>query len=436
MSGPKVVRIVTREELIDICHGHLARVDAALDRWIRVGQRNDCLDDAAIAQTRSRRDKLAALIAADRFMDLQKQAPQEEQFLRDDLDHRLAAAAAAQADATSKARRSAEASAAVLSALRNSGNPIDPELEQGLARGDPDATSRALLALAPKAREGVDRQLASRLKTDEGSSSFAGWLASAHEEERDPAVTRISVRIAQIRQIAPGAVREVWEDRLAQARSALRERRHLILDALEIETGRSLTAAREREEALTALTAIIAQARVAGLDVEAGFEAVEALSTEAARSKTAAVESALLDHRNAAAVAASRDALLSALGELGYELTEGMATAWATDGRLVLRSGARPDYGVEVSGSERVQMKPVAFERGGIGPDAARDRDAETIWCGDVSRLQSALAAEGGGLHIERALPVGAVPLKRIALAPDGDEARASMPSLKSKSLR
>lgn len=436
MSGPKVVRIVTREELIDICQGHLARVDTALDRWNRVGQRNDCLEEADIAKARTRRDKLAALIAADRFADLQKEAPLEVQFLHDDLDHRLAKAAAAQAASRSRDRRAAEASAAVLSAIRASGMPIDPELEQGLARGDADATSRALLALAPADRASLDLELAARLKTEDGALSFADWMANTSQERLDPTFTKIAVRIAQVAQIDPAAVREDWEERLVQAQSAVRERRDLILDALEIETGRSLTAVRERAEARDLLEAAIAQARVAGLDVDPWLESIDTLSTDEIKNRNIAVETALSEQRKSAAVAASRSALLSALGDLGYELTEGMATAWSAEGRLVLRSGSRPDYGVEVSGTDRVQMKPVAFESGGVGPDAARDRDAELIWCGDVSRLRKALSADGGGLHIERELPVGTVPLKRVAIRLGGSEVRSSAPNFKSKTLR
>ena len=84
-----------------------------------------------------------------------------------------------------------------------------------------------------------------------------------------------------------------------------------------------------------------------------------------------------------------------------------------------------------------MQMRPVAFEAGGVGPDPGRDRDAETIWCGDVSTLQDALASAGGGLVIERALPVGATPLKRIAVERKaGAVAEADAPALRERSLR
>ena len=209
-----------------------------------------------------------------------------------------------------------------------------------------------------------------------------------------------------------------------------------ILDALEIETGRSLTTVRNRAAARDLLEAAIAQARVAGLDVGLWLESINTLSTDEIKSRNIAVETALSEQRKSAAVASSRRALLSALGDLGYEITEGMATAWSAEGRLVLRSGSCPNYGVEVSGTDRVQMKPVAFESGGVGPDAARDRDAELIWCGDVSRLRKALSTDGGGLHIQRELPVGTVPLKRIAMSTGGDEVRSSAPNFKSKTLR
>ncbi|MGR4863231.1 hypothetical protein [Caulobacter sp. LARHSG274] len=47
----------------------------------------------------------------------------------------------------------------------------------------------------------------------------------------------------------------------------------------------------------------------------------------------------------------------------------------------------------------------------------ARDRDAETLWCGDVAALKADLAQAGGDLVIEKALAIGATPLKRIEVA-------------------
>src|SRR3546814_18992029 len=90
MSGPKVVRIVTREEILEICRGHLARVDAALAEWIGIGKRNECIDDDALVAAQARREALAHLLAQARFEARQTQAPIEETFCRDDLQPRHA----------------------------------------------------------------------------------------------------------------------------------------------------------------------------------------------------------------------------------------------------------------------------------------------------------------------------------------------------------
>lgn len=97
-----------------------------------------------------------------------------------------------------------------------------------------------------------------------------------------------------------------------------------------------------------------------------------------------------------------------------------MMGAWAEQGELVLANPSRPGYGMEVRGggekAERIQMRAVAFEGNAASTDLGRDRDAETLWCGDVMRLRAQLAEEGGRLDIEKALEIGAVPLKRIAI--------------------
>ncbi len=147
---------------------------------------------------------------------------------------------------------------------------------------------------------------------------------------------------------------------------------------------------------------------------------------------------ALDAHRAARAAAARRAAVLEGLVSLGYEVAEGMLTTLAEDRRLVVKSASRPDYGVELSaagGSERMQMRAVAFESGGRGPDTARDRDAETIWCGDMATLQKRFAAIGSDLRIDKALPVGATPLKRVVAA-GVEKIGAEAPALKERTLR
>lgn len=51
---------------------------------------------------------------------------------------------------------------------------------------------------------------------------------------------------------------------------------------------------------------------------------------------------------------------------------------------------------------------------------AARDRDAETIWCSEFDRLRASLSVHGDHLKIERALAAGAQPVKTVVFENGG----------------
>lgn len=119
----------------------------------------------------------------------------------------------------------------------------------------------------------------------------------------------------------------------------------------------------------------------------------------------------------AMAGASRREAILKGLSELGYEVRENMATAWAEDGRIVVRKPNEKDYGVElgaVEDAEKMQVQLVSFEQANDASKSSRDLDRETIWCSEFSRLKSLLEKSGTALHIEKALPIGSKPLKQV----------------------
>ena len=72
-----------------------------------------------------------------------------------------------------------------------------------------------------------------------------------------------------------------------------------------------------------------------------------------------------------------RTAILKGLSELGYEVRENMATAWAENGRIVVRKPNEKGYGVElgaVEDAERVQVQLVSFEPSSNASKASQDR--------------------------------------------------------------
>lgn len=112
-----------------------------------------------------------------------------------------------------------------------------------------------------------------------------------------------------------------------------------------------------------------------------------------------------------------REAILKGLSELGYEVRENMATAWAENGRIVIRKPNEKGYGVElgaVEDAERMQMQLVSFEQANDTSIASNDLDRETRWCSEFTHLKSLIEKSGAALHIEKALPVGSRPLKQV----------------------
>lgn len=430
MSGPKVVRIVTREEILALCEGQLARVDAALADWKRIGARLGGLDADALAQADQRRAALAAHIAADRFLELQKEAPLEEAFLRADIEARLAAAAEREAAARVRGRREKEAGRSLVDALDRAGRTLDADLRRRLEAGDGEALAAGFTALgAASASDAASREQAGKLGEGIARGDFAAWMAAAGAEEEHPEVLRLDARIAEIALLAAAAPIEDWRARLDAAASADDRRRPLLLDALGGEIRRALEAEKARRRLVDELSGLLAEAVAAGLDTSVWRENITGLDPSTLSERTAAVASALAAHRAGQAARERRAAVLEGLAQLGYEVREEMFGAWAEEGELVVANPLRPGYGMEVRGggaaAERIQMRAVAFEGTAAGSDPRRDRDAETLWCGDITRLRAHLGEDGGRLDIEKALAIGAVPLKRVAgaggHAPIGD---------------
>jgi len=113
-----------------------------------------------------------------------------------------------------------------------------------------------------------------------------------------------------------------------------------------------------------------------------------------------------------------RRAVLSALSELGYEVREGMAVAWAHEGRIVVRKPSDTNYGVELlspGDASVLQARVVAFDhpdrRKG---DRQREKEVEEGWCSDLGRMQDLMKKAGCEAEIRKATPAGAVRLKIV----------------------
>jgi hypothetical protein len=430
MSGPKAFRIVTRAEIMTICRRSLARLDAAIEDWISRGQCNGTIDKADIDKVIARRDALRDLLSADRFVELQKQLPAEISYLQVDAERRAEKAAELEAQSKRALRRMKGTAQALLASLESSGIQIPHEIREELASSRTPserlegAINKAFLILhsAPSTKGVSDQQrdIAARLGAGQKRMSFEEWTSQQPGVTEDQSLLRVDGFLGELKGLGidPGP----FSVRISTLELESPARRTLLADSLLLDLATAVKNGREHTRRLSDLRARHAELsemkspEAASLRSEIG----QSLSMVSVGNETALIQRAdFLIEAEVQAMAAEerRRAVLEGLAGLGYEVSEGMATAWVNGGRVVLRKAANPGYGVELSGgskSDLLQVRAVAFGNSSENRDTSRDRDIETIWCGEFERLQSLIAKEGGHLAIEHARPVGQFPLKVV----------------------
>ncbi|WP_313389151.1 hypothetical protein [Achromobacter aegrifaciens] len=441
MSGPKVVVLVTREQMLEIADGLLKRLEKAIAAWITEGQGCGMLSDDEIAATWRRRAALAALVETSELVRLQKGVPDEIAFLKADTARRQQAAADKAEQAARRQRHTRHGAATVLGALEAKGIAVPAELGASLARmrngqllDDADAVlARAFGLLTPEATEALSaaqESLARALRSAEPVMDLQGWKAANAALDRDPAIARLDHRIGEANVHLGQNEAAGYATRLAAVEQEANDaHRRLLLDSLTLDLAAAIDAARKRRAAREALEELSAEMN-AYATPEAAAYVEQAAQRDAATSTAAMIaliesgQALLAQVQQQQAAAARRRAILGGLAKLGYEVHEGMETAWANDGRVVIKKPSVPGYGVEVGGqTDRMQVRVVSTE---ANRDMSRDRDVESMWCGEFGQLQDLLATQGDELQIERALGVGAVPLKVVVEA-EGMQGNASL---------
>jgi hypothetical protein len=449
MSGPKIVRIVTREELIDICTALIGRLDDAIKLLESEGQRLGLSDAETLSAARQRRDELQALMERDGFMEIQKRAPQETQFLKLKLEGLRDEAIRAAALAREQAGRRRQGAQTLANEIRQKlpGKHVDvvQELELIARNPAPAAGTDALLAKGfrllndqPDRAQVTERQRQIANSLADGESDVTtGWRSTTANASDDRAAT-LHRRLATI-ETRYGSDRAVgFTQRLmAIERESAGLSQNMKMDALVLDVASAVAALQERQLLLeTARDCLVEILDLQDASLSSQRSALESAMAAPDSAKLTLVvkdaATAIEECRQRRAAQARRVAVLSGLAALGYEVHEGMATAWAEQGTIVVRNPSVEGYGVEVSSppdAQRMQVRTVAFS---TQRDRQRDVDAETLWYGDFSKLQARMAAQAGALRIEKGHAVGEIPVKSVAFTEETVTLRLA-PSIKSQ---
>ncbi len=430
MSGPKVVRVVTREERVSICVGLLARLRAALDEWERVGRRNNTITDHDVNQMHARYQEFEKALAADRFDNLQRKIPADITFVQQDQEKRLADAIDREVRARRSERRKGRVAAEVLAALERSDVVVPSSLRDALMRGaagdseSETAIRQGMALLRPPDEMEVTKDqkaLAERLKDGNDRQTFADWLSN-HEGSVGTEESKIERQLAELSGVLGPGAEAAFAKKLGEAlNETLASRRALLMDSLIVEAAQAVRDARRRVLLQARLRAIAAEFQQLGndggrqrsADILSAVEGTTDVLTRVEEQATTDLDGI----RARAAASARRAAVLKGLAALGYQVTEDLETAWVQAGHVVVKRATQPGYGVELAGNPdagRLQVRVVAFRSATTNPDRVRDEDAERLWCADLVNLQKSISAAGGGLAVERSLAIGAAPLKTV----------------------
>ncbi|MBS0353434.1 MAG: hypothetical protein JSR83_05965 [Proteobacteria bacterium] len=430
MSGPKVVKVITREELVATGESLLRRLDAALAEWERACAALG-VSFADQKASKDRRNSLEQMFRADRFAEFGQAVVLEIDFL--DADAGCRRERAAQARAKERARlNSGKALAKELLGQVAPGSPEWSELKRAavgeLALKDLDAVlARARQALFQPATHQLStsqQALAARLASGEKADDFEAW-----RQRLVISSLRLEVLFGHISELEllgqPGRALELHQEMLDVAsipEDAVREMR---LDSLLISLQRAKEEAVELEKLRRKAAFLGAElARYQdGSEARQMLQAAPLGGISELQTVVTAGEQRLTELQAAQVADARRRAVLDGLQQLGYLVHEELSTATSAGGRLVVRNPVSISYGVEIAaapGMERLQVRAVAFE---ANRDTSGDIPAEQRWCDDFGALKATLKAQGSDVIVERALGVGAVPLK-LLLNPTTDEAR------------
>ncbi|WP_430253185.1 hypothetical protein [Neorhizobium sp. DAR64872/K0K18] len=444
MSGPKVVRIVTREEIIAICERQIATLQAAVAQWQKVVERNGVLTPEVFATANGRVIAMQQLLATDKFLELQKQVPLEIGFLTSDIERHIAAVAEKNAAARKEARQLLRAATSLSNALAAKGLLVPPALLRPVSANQSElreAVRQGFGLLQPSATPGAitDRQrdLASRLAGDDERSNLAEWLAGQERQAIDePGLLMVERRYEELHALDPDAS-QIFADRLDKLVTDQSNRRSLLIDSLALDISDAYKTTVAKSVAIAELRGIEAELKYLGdPSVDLHLQSIRRLLAQkpdlpALISEIGSSKNTLLAVVERRAAVERRRAILSGLSDLGYEVKEGMETAWVENGRVVLKSTKSPSYGVEVGGNPltSMQVRTVGIESSGVFRNMTGDIGAETEFCGDFSKLQARLAADGGSLEIIKAMGIGTTAVRTVTLDDEASNTEAALPA-------
>ena len=439
MSGPKVVRVVTREEIEANARRELAIVDSALEKLRATYQRYNGIPADVEKDLLARRVNLESMLNSGKLTEVIRQAPIVAQFLRAEVEGVEKAAVLAAEAMRQKRRRLSDAASTLASALKANGSIVPSDLtaiikaakvvsegELSALQGVVDSHFKSYLSMIPAnatPTSALDQDLAARLSIGHEARSLTAWLAE-RPQISDPIGARIDSAVAAIEALGSHEILQEFSARADELDKHPSEQRAALVDRFIVDAARAARSLKQNALVQGQLTEMWSAL------MQAGTPATQSVAAEISRAISMSdlknaeqlisdAGAALRDATSQLAAVARRKAVLEGLSTLGYEVRQGMETSWARDGRIVLKKPGANDYGVEFGApgdASRMQVRVVGSNQPTVSRSPSRDRDQETVWCNEFQQLQSLMAKHGNEVVIEKMIGIGIQPVKSVAM--------------------
>ena len=440
MSGPKVLSIRAQRSLRRECAQRLRELHAEIRRCLDCAKGQPAVADDLRRNSENLLASLPELREAGQWVELLAQTTSYRDFYAQEAGSLAQKAVENRAAVLRRLDRVEEGVEAIMIALRAlpTSRERDGVLKDLEEARSPEAKLQALTAavewVADSRRKEARSEEVAQLRILSAGYADPNWgsenkvLPGAEKPVDAGRLERIWILLAELELEHPQADFAGWKERARFGEAASASQRGLRLDSLCLELGEFLRKNR-LEKALRVALGLALEDLAEKSSMEADIwrrklqEALaEAVLASGADELLSAVRAWMVEENRREDAEAQRVAVLGALVELGYEVREGMATAWTEEGRVVVHKPGESVYGVEVSApsvGNALQVRVVA--KGEASRSQQRDKEVEETWCGEFSRLRALLAEEGFPTELKQAHAPGEVAIKTIA----GGESKA-----------
>ena len=429
MSGPKVVRIVTPEERQIIKTRWLTRLQHAIENFKEYAEKNDVLNNELIDGLEETMAHYQAISAED-YEKIEREVPSQIEYLEAEKG-KLVKKVSKDKTTTWNRYRQLKSTHGELQKLLNEKNiSFEAIVEPNMITKDSIANfSRQVDAIYDQLKASLNqeasltaeqKELQMRLSTGDSLLLVEDWSKNIPKELNRQQKFEQTLRELYIDDVSQNKIQDLLNRAsqlnqkdsyyIMQLDSLILEAATYHKDQLELRTSKQ-----ELSEALQQLKGLNRE-----LSLIIKWESLLTFNnTENIQEATQKANQLYEQLSETIIVETRRAAIKKALIKAGYEVNDSMETAWVENGRLVVKKVKNSLYGVEFMSPKnlsKIQARVVADEDRSKERTQSLDTHQEQIWCDDFIEIKEVLENEQLSIRVEKAHPVGTIPLKEVKL--------------------